>query len=249
MPEIFINYRSGNGDQLAAALDGELKHRFGADAVFRDGRSITPGATYPRELIESLRGSRVLLVVIGPNWADAPELRRDQDWVRREILEANERMLRIVPIIDAAAGFGLDRNALPAELAWLADHQALPYAPYTSATDLARIGDTLLELVPGLTDLTATADPVPSDSPHNSVTGGNSGTIVQGRDISGDVGGTIVKGNSGGQFHTGKGNQNIHHHNGSARFTVDGGTFVAGTHNRATNQVPGHHDDAGDTQP
>ncbi|MFM9367654.1 toll/interleukin-1 receptor domain-containing protein [Streptomyces sp. Da 82-17] len=220
MPEIFVNYRSGNSDHLAAALDEGLKHRFGTDAVFRDGRSIPPGAPYPEELIGSLRACKVLLVAVGPNWAASPGLRKDSDWVRKEILEARRMLLHIVPVLDSAAGERLDRDALPEELAWLADHQALPYAPYTSATDLAHIGDKLLDLVPELTDLTAaSAPPAEAAGTHNTNSGTNHGTFVQARDVSGDIGGTIIKGNHGGQFHTGRGDQHVHHHDGPGRFT------------------------------
>ncbi|MDI3406613.1 toll/interleukin-1 receptor domain-containing protein [Streptomyces cavernicola] len=234
MPKIFINYRSGNGDHMAAALDENLRRRFGPDAVFRDGRSLRPGTAYPQALLRELRRSSVLLVVIGPDWGGSPRLLESDDWVRREILEAQELGLDIVPVIDAAAGRFLDGSELPSELTWLSRHQALSYAPYTAVKDLAAIGDALLDLVPDLVDLSTPPVPAESGGTHNSVSGGSSETLVQGRDFSGDIG-TVIKGNSGGQFHTGKGDQHVHHHNDSTRFTVDGGTFVAGSHNRAVN--------------
>ncbi|MDQ8703248.1 toll/interleukin-1 receptor domain-containing protein [Streptomyces sp. LHD-70] len=234
MPKIFINYRSGNGDHLAAALDENLRNRFGADAVFRDGRSLKPGTAYPQALLRELRRSSVLLVVIGPGWGRSPRLLESDDWVRREILVAQRLGLDIVPVVDAAAGRFLDNSELPEELAWLARHQALSYAPYTSVRDLTVIGDTLLDLVPDLVELTTPPAPAEKGGTNNSVSGGNSGTLVQGRDFSGDIG-TVIKGNSGGQFHTGKGDQHVHHHNDSTQFSVDGGTFVAGSNNRAVN--------------
>ncbi|GAA2625844.1 toll/interleukin-1 receptor domain-containing protein [Streptomyces vastus] len=228
MPEIFINYRTGDGDHLAATLDEALGHRFGADTVFRDGRSIRPGSEYPHELLSELRKSSVLLVVIGPDWVTAPRLRDPDDWVRREILEAHACRIPIIPILGDPSVTWLRREELPQEISWLAELQSLRYAPYTSTTDLARIGDELADRIKSLTD---TQRPSPTPDPavgtHNSVSGGNQGTLAQGRDFSGDIAGTIYKNNTG-PFHTGTGDQHTHHHTNSPRFSGDGGTFVAG---------------------
>ncbi|MEU1332210.1 toll/interleukin-1 receptor domain-containing protein [Streptomyces sp. NPDC005865] len=237
MSKIFINYRTGDGDQLAAHLDGALRHRFGTDEVFRDGTSIRAGADYTQELMRAVRRCRVLLAVIGPHWSTAPQLHHEDDWVRREIIEAREYGIPVVPVLSGRSTERLCKEELPAELMWLADRQALAFTPYTSVPDLRRIGDQLAELVPGLTDVTVAAQaPSEQSGTHNSVGGSNHGTLVQGRDFSGDIAGAIYKNNSG-PFHTGTGSQHIHHT--QPRFEGDGGTFIAGSNNGGIN----HHYD------
>jgi hypothetical protein len=227
VPEIFINYRSGDGDHLAATLDEALRHRFGADAIFRDGRSIRPGSEYPHELLTQLRRSRAVLVVVGPRWVTATELRRENDWVRREILEAHACRIPIVPVLGDASVPWLRKDQLPSELSWLAEVQSMRYTPYNSATDLIRIGDELADLVPELRDHRGQdAAPAPGAGAGPSVSGGGQGLVVQGRDFSGDVAGTLYKGNTG-PFHTGSGDQHTHHTQ-SPQFSGDGATFVAG---------------------
>ncbi|MEU5582002.1 toll/interleukin-1 receptor domain-containing protein [Streptomyces huasconensis] len=237
MSKIFLNYRTGDGDQLAATLAEALRHRFGAHEVFRDGTSIRAGSAFPQELLQAVRRSRVLLAVIGPHWAAAPQLRRADDWVRRELLEAERCGIPVVPILSGAAARPLRKEQLPEELAWLADTQGLPFTPYRSTIDLAHICDELAQLVPDLTDVTV-APPPAQGGVQSSITGGNQGTAVQGRDFSGDIAGTIYKGNNG-PFHTGTGDQHFHHN--SPRFTGDGGTFVAGTNNGGVNNGGVHN--------
>ncbi|MET7314376.1 toll/interleukin-1 receptor domain-containing protein [Streptomyces thermoviolaceus] len=232
MYEIFINYRTGDGDHLAATLDEALRHRFGDDAVFRDGRSIPAGAEYPHELLTRLRRSEVVLAVIGPRWATADELRQEDDWVRRELVEARECRIPVVPVLSDPSVRWLRREQLPPELGWLAELQALRYTPYRSAQDLAVIGDELLDLVPVLDQ--GGGRPAHEAAPHtsNATTGGRHGTVVQGRDFSGDVAGAIYKGNTG-AFNTGPGDQYVN----APRLTGDGATYVAGDNHGGVRHV------------
>lgn len=236
MPEIFINYRTGDGDQVAATLDEALGHRFGPDAVFRDGRSIRAGAEYPRELLTALRRSSALLVVIGSSWVADPRLRRPDDWVRREILEARECRIPIFPVLGDPSLRWLTKDQLPNEISWLAEIQALRYAPYTSAMDVVRIGDELSNAIPDLKETRRSTASDPANGTHNSVTSDGQGTYTQGRDFSGDIAGTMYKGNNYGAFNTGTGDQHLHHNTNSPQFNGDGGTFVAGDNNGGIHQ-------------
>jgi hypothetical protein len=209
MPEIFINYRSGDGDHLAATLDEALRNRFGDAAVFRDGRSIRPGSEYPHELLTQLRRSRAVLIAVGPGWVTAPELRHEDDWVRREIIEAHACRIPLIPILGGPAVPWLRKDQLPSELSWLAEYQSLRFNPYDASTDLIRIGDELAIAIPELPDRRQPGPaPSPEAGPGNSVSGGGQGTLVQGRDFSGDIAGTVYKDNTG-PFHTGSGDQHI----------------------------------------
>ena len=91
MPDVFVNYRTGDGDEAATLLGERLSDRFGAERVFRATRSIPPGAAYGDHLLHAVRYSAVLLAVVGPGWLTHPRLREADDWVRREILEPRSR--------------------------------------------------------------------------------------------------------------------------------------------------------------
>lgn len=85
-------------------VDQILTSHFGANAVFRAARSIDIGEDFDEEIIEAVRTSSVLLVVIGPHWLDARGaggrgLRDPDDMVRREIITAFEHGVRVVPVL------------------------------------------------------------------------------------------------------------------------------------------------------
>lgn len=148
MPHVFINYRTGDGEQASAHLDDALRQRFGDDASFRDGRSIRLGHTFQEELRENVRTCEVLLVLAGPGWAARPELWQPGDWVREEILEALHNDVLIVPVL---LGRGTARPAkadLPPELASVADRQCLTYEAHRAEYDVPAILHALTKVVP-----------------------------------------------------------------------------------------------------
>ncbi|MFJ5924266.1 TIR domain-containing protein [Kitasatospora sp. NPDC092948] len=158
MPEIFVNYRTGDQEAVAALLDHGLSYRFGSERVFRAGRSIAPGSCYPQELIAAARGCRVLLAVIGPRWLDLPgedgrpAVEDPEDWPRREIAEAFAAGALVVPVLVGDTP-RLRRERLPEPLAALAHCQHRRLDLRTSHLDLTRIADELAVLVPGLSDV------------------------------------------------------------------------------------------------
>jgi len=88
MSEIFINYRTGDAEQTAAAIDADLSHRFGSDSVFYAGKSIGGGTPFPARILQAVSTSKVLVALMGEHWLDRDSngLRRlddSKDWVRR----------------------------------------------------------------------------------------------------------------------------------------------------------------------
>ncbi|MEV0974974.1 toll/interleukin-1 receptor domain-containing protein [Microtetraspora glauca] len=219
MPDVFVNYRTGDGDKTAVVIERELSHRFGEDAVFRASKSIKPGERYPEALLSNVRRSAVLLAVIGPDWTRFPALHDENDWVRREILEALACGIPVIPVLDGRGAERLRIADLPAELKRLADYQSVRLDLGDAKPDLDRIADRLTELVPTLRDRIAPE----SSATVNNQMGEVHGTAVQSRDITGDVG-TVVKADHG-QFNLGKGDQrNVH-------FSGPGATYVEGINN------------------
>ncbi|MCK9928670.1 toll/interleukin-1 receptor domain-containing protein [Frankia sp. Mgl5] len=223
--DVFINYRTGDGDKAAIYIHRELAHRFGAERIFRASDSIVPGQIYTDELLEKARRSAVMIVVIGPNWTRSSELGNSDDWVRREILEAHSNKVTIVPVHDGRLTERLRTRELPEDLKWLATVQSYRLDEHNISRDLTTLGDILANIVPALRQADG-ARPAPGTaSPiiHNHL-GEAYGPSLLGNAISGD-GGVIAKGNSG-PTHTGTGDQ----YNNSQHVTGEGraGHFVAG---------------------
>ncbi|ANP51113.1 hypothetical protein J2Z21_003169 [Streptomyces griseochromogenes] len=230
MKEVFINYRTGDGEKTAALIDQELSRRFGPKHIFRASRSIAPGEAYPGSLLAALRRSSLLLAVVGPDWINfRTRLNDPADWVRREIEEAFTCELPVVPVLDGRKTNRLSKSDLPPGLERLADLQSIPFDTHDTEDGLRRISDLVAEMVPGLDDLAQADETSPaSDAVTNSI-GDMCGTAVQSRDFTGDVGGTVVKG-SHGPVHTGSGSiyQNSRHVSGDRHFSGNGMTYFEG---------------------
>ncbi|MFF0514566.1 toll/interleukin-1 receptor domain-containing protein [Streptomyces sp. NPDC004250] len=251
MIEVFINYRTGDGEKTAALIDQELSRRFGGNRIFRASKSIAPGDMYPERLLSALRRSSLLLAIVGPDWKNFRSRLHDPgDWVRKEIEEAFSYGLPVIPILDGRKTDRLSKVDLPPELARLADLQSLPFDTHDAERGLRRIGDLVAEMIPGLTDLSQPADENASaaSTVTNSI-GDVAGTAVQSRDFTGDVG-TVVKG-SHGAVHTGNGHiyQNSRHVSGDRHFSGNGMTYFEGDNHgnvqHRFDEKPDGHEDNG----
>ncbi|MGW9077154.1 toll/interleukin-1 receptor domain-containing protein [Streptomyces kronopolitis] len=232
MADVFINYRTGDGNDTAALIDNELSNRFGKDRAFRASKSISPGTAYPDALLTSLRRSALLLAVIGPDWINfRSKLRNPEDWVRKEILEAFACGLPVVPVLAGRMTERLEREDLPDELARLAELQSVRLDTQNAAADLKRLGDLVADMVPELHDLEHAEAPAPDPGSVSNSAGDIHGTAVQSRDFTGDVGGTVIKGSTG-PVHSGNGNiyQNSRHVSGGRHYSGDGMTNIEGNH-------------------
>ncbi|WP_371779152.1 TIR domain-containing protein [Streptosporangium subroseum] len=221
--EVFINYRTGDGERIAGLLERDLSHRFGTEHFFRASKSIPPGATYQDQLINAVRCSSVVLAVIGQDWSKHPKLHAENDWVRKEILEAFTCGIEVIPVLDGRKTERLNPADLPAELKRLADVQSVRLDLHDLESNLTRIGDLLAAKVPQLktADRTALRKPESDGDVHNSVDEVR-GNIAQSGKITGDVG-TVIKGNQG-PVHTGRGDL---YHN-SSHISGTGATYIAG---------------------
>jgi len=221
VPDIFINYRNGDEEATATAIDQELRRRFGSDRVFRASRSIQPGENYIQGLLTAVHGSEVLLAVIGSRWLTAVDeqgrnrLDNEADWIRREILEAFAHGVRVIPVLIGRLQPLLRPSDLPPELARLADCQYRRLDHRSSETDLRALGDELAELVPSLVD-----HDQPGDEPGPDAGDGRcSATLRAGDHAHQQTGDTsTVVNDTRGPVNTGSGHQ----------FTGDGVNYVTG---------------------
>lgn len=221
MHEIFINYRNGDEEASARVVDQELSSRFGSEQVFRASKSIPPGDNYIHKLLAAVRNSTVLLAIIGSRWLTAVDeqghkrLHDESDWIRREILEAFENGVRVIPVLVGRKLPLLHPADLPAELVRLAECQYRRLDHRNSGSDLRALGDELVKLVPSFINHDRPREESTADANNRP----GSGTLRAGNYTCQMTGGTnTVVNDARGPVNTGSGHQ----------FTGDGVTYVAG---------------------
>jgi hypothetical protein len=111
-------------------LFDRLEARFGTGNVFMDVDSIEPGLDFAETVEEAIDACDVLLVLIGPHWANAVDehgrrrLEDPDDFVALEITTALRRRIRVIPVlVDGAPP--PRRGDLPEALATLARRQGV----------------------------------------------------------------------------------------------------------------------------
>jgi len=155
--EVFINYRTGDGDWPAAFLDDKFKRRFGADRVFRDATSLEAGHDFRYELRRRLERCTILVVIIGPSWLTARDdsgrrrLDNPSDYVRMEIEESLKRKIRVVPITLNDVRLPL-ADELPEEIADLAHRQCRVFRSRHYESDFEQIVSVIDEEIPRATE-------------------------------------------------------------------------------------------------
>ncbi|MFI0167820.1 toll/interleukin-1 receptor domain-containing protein [Streptomyces sp. NPDC017095] len=155
MPDVFVNYRTGDEESAATMIARELARRFGDERIFFASNSIEPGHRFPVELVRAVEECEALLAVIGPRWAEVegadgrPALEAEQDWTRREIQTALDRGILVIPVLVGKAT-RIDRSVLPKDLLELADYQYRRFDHRNAESDLTTLGDTLARLLPEL---------------------------------------------------------------------------------------------------
>jgi hypothetical protein len=153
---IFINYRSTDVPYGASFLDNALVHHFGAGQVFRDSRSIDPGDLFDPKIMKAVREAAAVLAVIGPNWPGQRnengqrQIDDPSDFIHRELAEAHEHGVRIVPVLMETPR--LKAGDLPKALTFLVERQDRTVRMRESETDvqalIAALAETLPELEP-----------------------------------------------------------------------------------------------------
>lgn len=146
MVGVFVNYRVREQPGYATLVHRELSTRFGANQIFLASRSIRPGEDYATTVFENLRRSDVVLAIIGPQWTDQlgdP----DHDWVYREIHQAFELGLRVIPVLVEDAELPVTEQ-LPPGIAALARCQYVRIRHYSISSDINHLVRELRQAVP-----------------------------------------------------------------------------------------------------
>lgn len=189
MPRIFLSFRKSDSRWMRDRVYRSLSDRLGADAIFKSGQSIPPGADFAEILRRQAAGCELMCVLIGPGWLEARDengmrlLDRAHDWVRLEIATALREGNRVVPVLLGDATMLPDASALPAEIKELARLQFLRVPETHLPHALDHLGDALTALLPGTAADPAAesgqgeapaADPGPSTTMTAHVSGGGS---------------------------------------------------------------------------
>lgn len=219
MVDVFINYRTGDGEEAATTIERALSLRFGGERIFRASKSIPPGTLFDDKLLTGVRRSAVLIAVIGKKWADSPGLHDPKDWVRKEILEAFRCSIPVIPVLVGRLTERLRADELPRALSKLARCHSIRYDTQSAEYNLRHIGDILADQVPELAEGERATTPAPEPEPGSvrNSTGDVGAWSVQARDI----GGAVIN-EAHGPVHTGTGDQHLPH------LTGDGAQYIAG---------------------
>ena len=141
--QIFISYRRNDSAGYARAIYDELARHWGAERVFIDVDDIGAGQAFADVIGQAVRGSGVLLVLIGQRWLGAREgqlsrLFDAQDFVRLEVSAALARGTHIIPLLLDGAAMPTAAQ-LPEPMQALAGRNALELRGTHFAADMARL--------------------------------------------------------------------------------------------------------------
>ena len=119
---IFISYRHSDAAGHAGRLFDRLRLWFSDDDVFFDVDALETGDLFPKHIDRAIRGARVALVIIGPDWLETLNDRvadPEVDFVRREVEITIQRRLNgeveVFPVLVGGAEMPR-RRALHPEL-------------------------------------------------------------------------------------------------------------------------------------
>ena len=127
--KIFVNYRRDADWGVAQALYLRLEAEFASGDLFMDVEGhIKPGDDFVEVLNTQVAAADVVLVVIGPRWADLLAAREGDDFVAIEIKAALDQGKRVIPVL--VGGAGMPRaDTLPEAIRPLARRNAVGLRP------------------------------------------------------------------------------------------------------------------------
>jgi hypothetical protein len=128
MPRVFISYRRDDSEFCASQLYDRL--RASGVRVFWDRDVLPPGTVFSQAIEEYVARCDALVAIIGKNWLKALDpkggarLNSEQDWVRKEICLALQKLKIVIPCLVGGAKMP-SAESLPEDLAGLVARQWL----------------------------------------------------------------------------------------------------------------------------
>lgn len=136
--EVFVGSRRTDAPGHTGRVGERLINHFEAGQVFKDVESLSPGVNYVYFIREKLQLAHVMVVVIGPHWANDPRLHDLNDLHREEIRTAIERGIHLLPVLVNGATMPRD-NQVPADIQPLLCRQAIEITDTRWDYDVGRV--------------------------------------------------------------------------------------------------------------
>lgn len=136
MARVFLSYRRGDA-AWASHLD-RIEGRNGISTYFRDSVGIKDAQDFAQRIVTELENSDVVLVGVGSTWINRIlDLRNSDDWVRQELLLAQDKI--VYPILFGDTELP-KRGDIPTELQHIFDRNAsrLSDPPNKPLSDISR---------------------------------------------------------------------------------------------------------------
>jgi hypothetical protein len=127
-PPVFVSYRRDDSAAEAQFIVLLLRKVLGAESVFCDVSSITPGQAWPARIELELDRAATVVAVIGPAWLTSADqwgrrrIDKPDDWVRCELERALNSGKEVVPVLLQGARLP-PPDALPPVLRALTERQ------------------------------------------------------------------------------------------------------------------------------
>lgn len=136
--EVFVASRRTDAPGHTGRVGERLINHFGSGQVFKDIESLPPGVNYVDFIRAKLQLAHVMVVVVGPNWANDPRLQDPADLHREEIRTATERGIHLLPVLVNGATMPRE-NEVPADIQQLAHRQAIEITDTRFDYDVGRV--------------------------------------------------------------------------------------------------------------
>jgi hypothetical protein len=165
--KIFINYRRGDEPRFTNALFKRLEQEFGRGAIMMDWESgLDGGDRFAGEVAAQAAQAGLLLVVIGPRWAERLAMLDGdpEDFVRIEIEAALANGKPAIPLLVADAP-APQADELPAAIRGLVRKGAVPLRPDNFDADVGELVSALRKAFGGGASRAAPAAPRPAPQP------------------------------------------------------------------------------------
>lgn len=145
MASIFISYRRTDSSEIAGRIQDYLAWRYGKRQIFLDEESIEPAQVWRERIRKELNKCRVVLVIIGPDWANVKDkttgkrrLNDPEDFLREEISFALKRNIPVFPVLVNGAVMP-DKKDLPSDLKELTERNAIKVSDTDFNSDMLKL--------------------------------------------------------------------------------------------------------------
>lgn len=148
---VFLSYRRGDTADQARTIADKLSAAFEDMHVFLDVASISSGVRFDEAIANAVEDAAVLLVLVGPRWAEyfGQPADVDEDYVYREIKSALDHRVPTIPVVVGGAALP-SSDILPPDIRDFLKHQML-------RLDYERFDQSIAELVATVARLTKSA--------------------------------------------------------------------------------------------